>query len=198
MSSSLQNLAPSAQRSVLVFGGLVGLAIVTYMFAVQPFKTSLAKARQVRDEAAMQKNIADKNLKEKDSVKASIQNVMTARKPYIDTLLEPLLESYAMRAKSYIEPIALECGLRGLDYEEMPLRFLPIPKPAPKQLYARYPIKVTCRGSYMAIASFVLRLERDMPLVSLGSFTILSQQDPDTQQAVLILEWPTKVLGGMK
>lgn len=198
MSSSLQNLAPSTQRSVLIFAGLVGLAIVTYMFAVQPFKVSLAQARRERDDIALQRNMADRNLKEKDAVRSKIQEVMTARKPYIDTLLEPLLESYAMRAKSHIEPVALEVGLRGLDYAELPMRYLPIPKPAPKQLYARYPIKVSCRGSYMEIASFIMRMERDQPLVSLESFTIVSQADPDAQQAELVFEWPAKVLEAAK
>ena len=37
-----------------------------------------------------------------------------------------------------------------------------------------------------------MRLEKEMPLVSLQSLAITAQNDPAVQEVVLILEWPTK------
>lgn len=189
--TSAKKLNP-IQKSAIMTVLMVSLAIVTYMFGIAPTKISLKNSGETLDGLEMQVARAVSDLKSKDSTKEKIDAVLSARKPYLDALLEPLLESYAMRAKSFIEPIALETGLRALDYSEEQIRYLPIPPKSPMQLYARYPVKVTCKGSYMAIASFILRIERDYPLVSLQSLTIQSQQqNNDEQSATIILEWPT-------
>ena len=107
-------------------------------------------------------------------------------------LLEPLLESYAMRAKSLLDPLAADVGLTIGDYAEMPVRKLPLPKPQAPQLYARKPIRMTCRGSYATIISFLLRVEAKMPLVSLEAFSLKTQKDPDNQSATIVFEWPIK------
>ena len=53
--------------------------------------------------------------------------------PYNEALLTPLLESWAMRAKSKLDVFAAEAGLLNVDYSELPVRALPVPKPLPKQ-----------------------------------------------------------------
>ena len=48
-------------------------------------------------------------------------------------------------------------------------------------------------GSYAAIVSFILRIERDLPQVALGSLRILPEgSSPDVQRAEIVLEWPVK------
>ena len=62
----------------------------------------------------------------------------------------------------------------------------------PRQLYARAAVRITAKGSYQAIASFLLMIEKNLPLVSLQSLQILSQQNPAKQTVTMNLEWPTK------
>ena len=57
----------------------------------------------------------------------------------------------------------------GMDVEfsEEADRKLPTPLPMPKQLYKRAAVRIAARGSYQAIVSFLLMLEKEFPLVSL-------------------------------
>ena len=153
---------PSAPMKRAMFRALAigAIAVILYMFCVQPSQSSLDKA------------------------KADLAGLAG--------LLEPLLGSYAMRAKSVLDPLATDVGLRITDYAEMPVRLLPLPKPQAAQLYARKPIRLTCTGSYATIVSFLLRVEKKLPLVSLEAFTLKTQKDPDNQTATLVFEWPVK------
>ena len=107
-------------------------------------------------------------------------------------MLEPLLGSYAMRAKSILEPLAFDAGLSNLDYAEATTRALPLPRPAPKQLHMRRPIRITARGSYMGAISFLMRVEKEHPLVTLQSMNITTNPDPDQQRIEMVFEWPAK------
>ena len=97
-----------------------------------------------------------------------------------------------MRAKSLLDPIAADVGLTIVDYAEQPVRALPLPTPPPRQLFARRPVRVVCRGSYAEIASFLLRVEKLLPYVSLQALQIKVQKEPEEQAAELVLEWPAK------
>jgi Tfp pilus assembly protein PilO len=121
-----------------------------------------------------------------------LSDIETARRPFMDALLTPLLESWAMRAKSKLDPLAADVGVKVTDYAELPVRALPLPKPVPKQLYARRPIRVMVQGSYAEIASFVLRVEKMLPYVSLQALNIKAQRTPEVQSAELVFEWPAK------
>ena len=125
-------------------------------------------------------------------VKARLDAIDAERKEFLAGLLEPLLGSYAMRAKSVLDPLATDVGLRITDYAEMPVRLLPLPKPQAAQLYARKPIRLACTGSYATIVSFLMRVEKKLPLVSLEAFSLKTQKDPDNQTATLVFEWPVK------
>ena len=74
----------------------------------------------------------------------------------------------------------------------MPTRALPVPRPVPNQLHARRPIRVTAQGSYMGAISFLLRVEKEHPLVTLQSFALSTTQDPERQQIEMVFEWPAK------
>ncbi len=185
---------PSAQMKRAMFGSLVigAIAVVLYMFCVEPSQSSLQKART--DLASLQDKQAQmaRDLKGAGHVKERLAAIRAKGKAYMDGLLEPMLESYAMRAKSLLDPLAEDVGLSVSDYAELPVRRLPLPKPLSPQLYARKPIRLTCTGSYATIVSFIMRVEQKLPLVSLEAFSLKTQKDPDNQAAAIVLEWPIK------
>ena len=199
---------PSALMKRALFQSLaIGVvAVVLYMFCVEPCQTSLAKAK--KEHAALQAQQVQmvRDLKGADQVKGRLDALQGERKAYLDGLLEPLLESYAMRAKSLLDPLAADVGLTVGDYAELPVRRLPLPQPMSPQLYARKPIRMTCTGSYATIVSFLLRVEEKIPLASLEAFSLKTQKDPDNQTATFVFEWPIKgenpavaaVKGGVK
>lgn len=191
-----QNMAPSAQRSFLLTAGIAALVVLIYLFGIQPCQTSISKAAAELGGLRDQQTSVDRDLAAAKRIQGELGQIQAARAPYLKGLLTPLLESYAMRAKSVLDPFAADAGVLDADYGELPVRALPLPpKIVPHQLYARQPIRVSCRGSYAEIVSFVLRVERDLPLVSVGGLTITSQADPEMQKAEIILEWP--VLGAL-
>lgn len=170
---------------------LAGAAFI-YLFAVQPAQMSIDKAKRELASLTDQQRIMERDLKDSARVKGMLAEIDAAQKPYLDALLTPLLESWAMRAKSLLDPIAADVGLNIVDYSEQPVRALPLPKPPPRQLHARHPVRVVCKGSYAEIASFVLRVEKLLPYVTLQSLLIKAQKDPDAQSAELVFEWPAK------
>lgn len=184
-----QRMAPSAQRSLIVTALIGGVAVALYMFAIEPSETSVTKAREELQGLQDTQFLVDGNLRQAERIKTKLQELSVAREPYLNSMLTPLLESYAMRAKSLLDPFAAGAGLLDVDYQEVPVRALPLPKPQPKQLYARRPIKITCRGSYQEIVSFLMRVEKEMPLVSMQSISIKSQNDIEVQGAEIVFEW---------
>ena len=191
-SSFFQNMAPNARRSFVVTAILGGAAAVIYLFAVQPTEEALAKARREYDEAAGRLQMVNANLRGAAANKERLAALDAALKPFRDEMLEPLLGSCAMRAKSIIEPLAAGAGLLNMDYADMPARALPLPRPTPIRLHKRQPIRFTAQGSYMGAISFLLRMEREHPLVALQSLSISATTDPDRQQIEMVLEWPAK------
>ena len=185
---------PSAlmKRAVFLSLAIGVVAAVLYMFCVQPCQSSLQKAKaNLTDLQAKQAQMA-RDLKGAGQVKERLEAIKSQRQDYLNGLLNPLLESYAMRAKSLLDPLAEDVGLSVGDYAELPVRRLPLPKPQSPQLYARKPIRLTCTGSYARIVSFIMRVEEKLPLVSLEAFSLKTQKDPDNQAATIVLEWPIK------
>lgn len=189
---NLQNMAPNAKRSMLITFGFALLAICIYIAAVEP---SISKrdqtARQLAD-LKTQHEIMMRNLATADKVKERIDNCEARLAPYREAMLVPLLESLSMRAKSLIDPLALGAGLGETEYLELPPFALPLPKRLPLQLHARQPIKITARGSYQSAISFLMRVEKEFPLVALQSLEITALREPNIQKIEMILEWPAK------
>lgn len=185
---------PSAPMKRALFQALAigAVAVVLYMFCVQPSQSALDKARAELSSLQGQQGAMVRDLKGAEQVKNRLDAIDSERKTYLAGLLEPLLGSYAMRAKSVLDPLASDVGLRISDYSELPVRLLPLPKPQATQLYARKPIRLTCTGSYATIVSFLMRVEKKLPLVSLEAFSLKAQKDPDRQSATLVFEWPVK------
>ena len=193
MSTSFSDMAPNAQRSLMITAILVVVGVVIYMFCIQPTEADLARAKQEYATLEDQRRATERDLKGSAELKQRLDEIKSTRQRFMDALLTPLLESYAMRAKSILDPLADDVGLKVNDYAELDPRALPLAKPAAPQLYARRGIKVTCTGSYAAIISFLLRVEQQQPLVALQAFTLKAQNDPEAQIAELVFEWP--VLG---
>ena len=189
--SFFDNMAPNARRSFIVTVVLAAIATVIYLFCVQPCDSQLAQAR--RNLADLQERQSRMN---GDTVKKDLDDLESALKPFRDAMLVPLLESYSMRAKSILDPLAIGAGLEDVQYSDEPFRALPLPKPImPRQLHTRAVVKVSAQGSYQEAVSFLLRLEKEFPLVSLQRFDVSAQSTPERQSVTFVLEWPAK--GGL-
>ena len=182
----------SSKNPMFLSALILAVAAIIYLFAVQPAQMANDKAKRELDGLTDQLRIMERDLKDSARVKGMLAEIDEKQKPYLNALLTPLLESWAMRAKSLLDPIAADVGLTIVDYAEQPVRALPLPTPPPRQLFARHPIRVVCRGSYAEIASFLLRVEKLLPHVALQALQIKAQKDPEAQSAEVVLEWPAK------
>ena len=196
MNSELfQNMAPNAKRSFVVTMTFAALATIIYLFCVQPSTDELEKSKRTLAELQDKQYRTDLDLKRSSTVTKDLEDLETALKPYREAMLVPLLESYSMRAKSILDPIALGAGLNDVTYTDEPFRALPLPTPMPRQLHTRAAVKLTATGSYQQAISFLMRLEKEMPFVSLQKLDITAQQNPRSQSISIVLEWPAK--GGL-
>ena len=191
-SSFFQNMAPNARRSFVVTVLLGGAAALMYLFAVQPTEMALANARREFDEQSSRLQMVDANLRGASANKERLAALDAALKPFLDEMLEPHLGSCAMRAKSILDTLAVGAGLSNMDYSDMPPRALPLPQPLPVQLHRRQPVRFTAHGSYMGAISFLMRVEKEHPLVALQSMSISSTTEPERQQIEMVFEWPAK------
>ena len=192
---TFQNMAPNAKRSFFVTVTLAAIATVIYLFCVQPCSDELASARRNLSELQDKQYRTDVDLKRSGTVAKDLNELETELKPFREAMLVPLLESYAMRAKSLLDPLALGAGLEDATYSDEPFRALPLPNPMPHQLHTRVAVKLTATGSYQQAVSFLLRLEKEMPLVSLQKLDITARSTPESQSITMVLEWPAK--GGL-
>lgn len=192
---TFQNMAPNAKRSFFVTVTLATIASVIYLFCVQPCSDELVTARRNLAELQDKQYRTDVDLKRSGTVTKDLSELEAGLKPFRDAMLVPLLESYAMRAKSLLDPLALGAGLDDVTYSDEPFRALPLPTPMPRQLHTRVAVKLTATGSYQQAVSFLLRLEKEMPLVSLQQLDITARSTPETQSVSIVLEWPAK--GGL-
>ena len=191
-SGSLNSMAPNARRAFFTTIILIVVAGAIYLFAVDPAATSLARERARLSALKDSQLRMTTDLNSAGTVQKTLGELEAEMKPFAAAELKPLLGSYAMRAKSLLDPLAAGAGLSDLEYTEEPMRKLPVPMPMPRQLHARASVRIAAKGSYQAFVSFLLMLEKDFPLVSLQSMQVLAQQNPAKQTVSLVLEWPTK------
>ena len=192
MKGGLQSMAPNAKRAFLTTVVLGVLAAAIYFFAVEPAIAALARERTRLDGLKESQRRMTMDLNSAGTIQKTLEELETELKPFAAAELTPLLGSYAMRAKSLLDPLISGAGLTDVEFSEETTRKLPLPRPMPRQLHARAAVRITAKGSYQAIASFLLMLEKNHPLASLQSLQIQSQQQPAKQTVTMILEWPTK------
>ena len=193
--SFFDNMAPNARRSFVVTVVLAGIATVIYLFCVQPCDSQLAQARRNLAELQDRQERMNGDLRSAGTVKKDLAELEAGLKPFRDAMLVPLLESYSMRAKSLLDPLAVGAGLEDVEYSDEPFRALPLTRPMPRRLHTRAAVRVTAQGSYQEAVSFLLRLEKEFPLVSLQRIDVSAQPSPERQSVSFVLEWPAK--GGL-
>lgn len=191
---NLHNMAPNARRSLVITSVIGALAVAIYLFAIGPAESSLRKAQEQRDAVEQRHQIMTDNLRNAEKTQSRLDNCETNLAPFRAAMLKPMLESYAMGAKAQLENIALAAGLTEIEYEDLSPIALPLPKRLPAQLHARLPVRITASGSYQAAISFLLRVEREFPLITLQALTISAGNDPRRQRAEFLFEWPTRGL----
>lgn len=172
--------------------GFLGLASGLYLLCVAPCSDALMRLTGERDKLAFQLAGVQRDLKGSQNIRDRIKTLDDALKPHHAGMLQPLLGSWAMRAKSLLDPLAEGVGLKKVAFAELPPRALPLTKSVPQRLTARRPIRMTCQGSYAALVSFLLRVERDLPQVSEQALRISASTEPTQQMAEFILEWPVE------
>lgn len=192
---TFQNMAPNAKRSFIVTIIFAATATVIYLFCVQPSTDELGASKRKLAELQDKQYKTDSDLKRSSNVAKDLEELDASLRPFRDAMLVPLLESYSMRAKTILDPIALGAGLSDATYSDEPFRALPLPTPMPRQLHTRAAVRLTATGSYQQAVSFLLRLEKELPLVSLRQLEITAQQSPKAQALSIVLEWPAK--GGL-
>jgi len=192
MKGGLQSMAPNAKRAFMTTVVLGVVAVAIYLLAVEPAIAALSRERTRLQELKDSQQRMTVDLNSAGTVQKTLEELEAEMKPFAAAELTPLLGSYAMRAKSLLDPMISGAGLSDVEFSEETSRKLPTPLPLPRQLYARAAVRITAKGSYQAIVSFLLMLEKNLPLVSLQSLQIQSQQQPAKQTVTMILEWPTK------
>ena len=174
----------------------VAATAAVYLALVQPCAKRLSQDRQTLADLRSEMSRRTIDIQSEAMIKERTEKVVAEIDGFASLQLEPLLESYAMRAKSIVDLLAKEAGLVDVEFSDRPLRALPVVpgKPVPSSLHARRPVLLSCYGDYAAIVSFILRVERDLPHVALGGLRIFpgGGQDPELQRAEIVLEWPAK------
>lgn len=194
--ASLQNRTSSTKKSLLFTGIFAAVATLIYLFAILPVEDDLV--REQKTLTALQNDLQNKKacLQAAAGAEKRHEELTEKLRPFRKALLERTLASYAESARQILDPLALGAGLTDVFYTEEGARprALPVPKgPLPRQLYARQAIRVTALGSYQSAISFLLRVEKELPLVSLQSMNIAVRTTSKTEQTVeFVLEWPVK------
>ena len=189
---NLQNMAPNAKRSLLLTLVFGAIAATLYFCVLESTETTLARTRTTLRDRTTKHHTMMANLSRAETVAKSLADGTARLAAYEAEMIEPLLESTAMRAKAFVDPLAAGCRLVGMEYEQESPIALPILGVAAREQYVRCPIKVTCRGSYQAAISFIRCVEKRFPLVALEALTIAAGNDPDLQIVSITLEWPMK------
>ena len=187
---NLQNMAPNAKRAMLLTLAFGGIAAAIYFVALEPEEKELFKVRKSLAAETQKHQAMMSSIGRSDQVKKRLGDAEARVAEYDKALIKPLLESTAMRAKSFVDALAVGCELSGMEYEALDPLDLPILKAVPQKKYARCPIRIKCVGSYQSAVSFVRCVEREFPLVALESMSVASRSEASVQQIVIVLEWP--------
>jgi hypothetical protein len=108
-------------------------------------------------------------------------------------VITPLMNSYAMRAKTLLEPCAAKCKLTLEGFKELSSIPLQQPEPLKSNAYCRQPIEFTTSGSYTQVTAFISYVESDFPMAILSSLSISTQnRDPEIHKIKISFEWPAK------
>jgi len=178
--------------AVISLGLFVG-AIALYSAAVSPMAKSLIKTRASFVNKSVRLEAIELGIRLRADIEkrvAELERTMIARR---NEWISPMLDSYSMRAKAFLDTMAREAGLVGVEYSEGSFRALPVPKSClPKTRTGRRSVHLRAQGDYAAVASFILRAEKELPRMTVQALKITPARtgSPVRQDVDLVLEWP--------
>ncbi|MBO7720995.1 MAG: hypothetical protein J6T01_01160 [Kiritimatiellae bacterium] len=196
----LDNMAPNAQRAFITTLAFTVVTVILYMFAVVPEDEKLRNGNARYGQEEQNKARIDSILRNAASEATRLEETVMRLSAYRKQFIEQRLGNYATHAREMLDPLAVGAGLTEIDYPDSSTRRLPLPDPkmpfSPAKLHVRTAVRMTARGSYQSAASFILRVEEELPLVSVQSMRIAANSgDPLHQTITMTLEWPASDTG---
>jgi Tfp pilus assembly protein PilO len=182
------------QRSILITLGGLMIAGAMVFFLVLPARARLqtlaAELNTLRDTlATVRADIAGTEQQRLKTAEVRSKHDALVR----SGVLQPLLNSFAMRGKSLLDPLAQQTGFAIANVKEDRFLRLQVPKQVPLHLYGRQMIEFSGQGAYTSIVNFIALAEERFPLCTLAGLKIISQnQTPETHKAFITFEWPAK------
>jgi len=170
-------------------------AAILYGLMIVPTAERIQKNRQSADQLRQDSRRRAEDIRDRADVERKLAAVNDELDRFAKLHLEPLLESYAMRAKGLVDGLAVQAGLTDVSYVECSPLALPVlpGAPLPAALHCRRLVKVSCQGDYAAIVSFILMVEEGLPHVVVSGLRIESSGNgPEVLAAEVLLEWPAK------
>jgi len=172
-------------------------SVALYVVVVEPLSAVLNAARAVLTKDEQTLTTMQTDVTTKSAYQARIAELEETDQANCERWITPMLSSYAMRGKAFLDAIAQESGLTGVEYTEGTFRALPVPKSQlPDKRTARRSVRLKAMADYAAAASFLLRVEKELPSVCLQSMTIApangggGQGSIDQQAVTMVFEWP--------
>lgn len=184
----------SKRRAFAVAVGLLLVAGALWQFLVTGQQEALDQARNEAQARQSKHESMAKLVRRQPMTEKAVQALEAKLKSLEgEGYLTPLLNSYAMRCKALIDPLAEKTGFSMAQFAEHSQRMLQVPKiGAPEQLQARQLITCTGTGSYRQMMEFVEALEDTYPLANLFSMRIIPTNNPQVHAVQLVVEWPAK------
>jgi len=185
--------SPMHKAAILSAIGIVlGAALIYFM--ILPLRNRIELSRKEIDETVITSDRMSALIRttndKKDHV-AELQQRYAALQE--QGILTPLLNSYAMRAKTLVQPYAVHCGLTIENVRELPPIPLQQPQPLKDSAFCRQPIEFTASGSYTQLCTFITSVERELPMSILSSLKVTPQQRlPEIHKIQISFEWPTR------
>ena len=196
MDLSLGNykLDSPAKRAALILGVCILLNAAFVYFMVLPLNGKISSTRKSTEDIMANNDRIQKIIGTTNTKKENTYNLKNEHEKLVKTgVITPLLNSYAMRAKTLLTPYTRKCGLTIEDVTEL----APIPLLQPEHLneicFSRQPIEISTSGSYTQLTAFVSYVEKELPMATLSSLKITTQnRDPEIHKINICFEWPAQ------
>jgi Tfp pilus assembly protein PilO len=192
-----KQLRSGTQKSIIVSLAAGVLCLLAVFFILKPALAELKTSSKSVAEAHENFNKLHSNIASLSSLNKEVE-VLEEKLLYWNTngVLLPLANSLDMRAMSLISPIAKKYSVSLDDSLVSSLQQMPIlpSEPAEGRIYVRHPIRFSGSGSYNNIVKMLEEIEKKLPMATLSSLRIISQQD-DVEKHLLTfsIEWPVVI-----
>lgn len=188
------NIESPAHKAAIfsAIGVVLGAALIYYM--ILPLSRRIATCRSETEAAITANDRMTAVIRTTNTIKAKVAELQQQYAALQEKgILTPLLNSYAMRAKTLVQPYAAHCGLTIENVRELPPIPLQQPQPLKDSAFCRQPIEFTASGSYAQLSDFIATVERELPLSILSSLKVTPQQRlPEIHKIQISFEWPTR------